>query len=60
MRRYAAVMGNLSSAGTEHVKGTPVSVVGNTFSIEVPAGEVRVVAVDHMASELLHTPPTSH
>ena len=46
---YAAVMGNLSAAAMEHTKGTPVSVVANAFTIEVPSGEVRIVAVDHIS-----------
>ena len=41
-------MGRLSGTAMEHVKETPVSVVENAFTIEVPAGEVRIIGVDHV------------
>eukprot|EP00038_Savillea_parva_P012218 m.203072 g.203072 ORF g.203072 m.203072 type:complete len:811 (+) comp22013_c0_seq1:85-2517(+) len=45
---YAAILGNLSSTALDTTQGVVIDVTNNAFHIEVPAGEVRVVGVDHV------------
>lgn len=46
---HARLLGNLSSTGAvEHVTGAALEVVGNTVTVVVPSGAVRVIGVEHV------------
>ena len=46
---HARLLGNLTGAAMEHVTGTPVTVVGNSFTVVVPSGAVRIIGVEHLS-----------
>jgi hypothetical protein len=45
---HARLLGNLTGDAMEHVTGTPIAVVANSFKVVVPSGAVRIIGVEHV------------